>query len=99
MLEKVIKNTTTIPKNGVLLLIKSYQKTLSPDHGIFSYKHPYGYCKHTPSCSEYSYQAISKYGIIKGGLKSTKIVRLEPFHPEKHKSSKIKLKLDKQPNF
>lgn len=69
-----------MPRKAVLFLVKSYQKTLSPDHGFFSYKYPHGYCKHFPSCSEYSYQAVEKYGVIKGGIKSAaRIVKCNPY--------------------
>ncbi|MFA6027380.1 MAG: membrane protein insertion efficiency factor YidD [Patescibacteria group bacterium] len=62
-----------------LKAISLYQKTLSPDHGWFSETTPYG-CKFHPTCSEYSYQAIDKYGIIRGGLLSTKrVLRCHPF--------------------
>lgn len=62
-----------------LKLIKIYQKTLSPDHGIFSSVTSYG-CKFHPTCSEYSYQAIAKYGIIKGGFMGFKrLLRCHPF--------------------
>ncbi len=54
----------------VLKILKIYQKTLSFDHGIFKYMFPNGYCKFHPTCSEYAYLAIEKYGIIKGGIKA-----------------------------
>lgn len=60
-------------KQIVLGLIRLYQKTLSFDHGymgkVFPNNRP---CKFTPSCSEYSYQAIEKYGLFKGGKLSLK---------------------------
>jgi putative component of membrane protein insertase Oxa1/YidC/SpoIIIJ protein YidD len=49
-----------------LLLIRGYQKTFSPDHGFLSGKYPNGFCRYTPTCSEYTYQAVEKYGIIRG---------------------------------
>lgn len=68
-------------KKLILFLIKIYQKTLSPDHGVFSYKYPNGYCRFYPNCSEYSYQVIDKYGIIKGIYLSIKrISRCHPFN-------------------
>lgn len=68
-------------KKGVIAFIKLYQKTLSPDHGVFKHKHPYGFCRFYPTCSDYSIQAIDKYGIIKGGLKSAwRILRCNPFN-------------------
>ncbi|MCB9803072.1 membrane protein insertion efficiency factor YidD [Candidatus Nomurabacteria bacterium] len=64
----------------LLKLIRLYQKTLSPDTGWFSYQHPVGYCKFRPHCSEYSYQAIEKYGIFKGTIKAfLRIVRCHPW--------------------
>ena len=39
-------------------------------------------CRFEPSCSRYTYQAIDKYGVLKGswlGLK--RILRCHPFNP------------------
>ena len=65
----------------VLKLIRFYQKTFSPDHGRFSLIHPWtGVCKFQPTCSEYAYQAIVKYGLLKGGFKAIKrILRCHPW--------------------
>ncbi|MFA6099154.1 MAG: membrane protein insertion efficiency factor YidD [Patescibacteria group bacterium] len=64
-----------------LAIIRVYQKTISPDHGIFAYKHPYGYCRFQPTCSEYAYQAIEKYGLIKGFFLATKrVLKCNPFN-------------------
>ena len=55
-----------------LLLIKIYQKTISPDHGYFPILRILGQCRHEPTCSQYTYQSIEKYGALKGiglGLK------------------------------
>ena len=39
-------------------------------------------CKYYPTCSEYSKQAIIKYGILKGGFLGLKrILKCHPFHP------------------
>lgn len=57
-----------------LLLIRLYQKTISralPPS-----------CRFTPSCSVYGYQAIEKYGLLKGGWMAVKrISRCHPFNP------------------
>jgi len=61
-----------------LFLIKIYQKTISPDHGVFKIRQ-WG-CRFYPSCSVYLYQAIEKYGVLKGikiGFK--RIIRCHPF--------------------
>ncbi|MFH0856993.1 MAG: membrane protein insertion efficiency factor YidD [bacterium] len=65
----------------VLKIIKIYQKTLSFDHGIFKYLYPHGYCRFKPTCSEYAYESIEKYGIIKGGLKALwRVLRCNPWN-------------------
>lgn len=67
-------------KKALLKLIRFYQKTLSPDHGLFSFlRGSYG-CRFVPSCSEYTYQAIEKYGILKGAyLGLRRILKCNPF--------------------
>ncbi|MDO8506993.1 MAG: membrane protein insertion efficiency factor YidD [bacterium] len=68
-------------RKPALFLIRLYQKTLSPDHGPLKAKFPYGYCRFQPTCSEYTYQAVEKYGIIKGGAMGTwRILRCNPFN-------------------
>ncbi len=62
-------------------LIRVYQKTLSFDHGLLKFMYPNGYCRFTPTCSEYTYQAIEKYGIVKGvWLGSKRVARCNPWH-------------------
>lgn len=54
-------------KKIVLWIIRIYQKTLSLDHGYLGKILPnYRGCKFTPTCSEYTYEAIDKYGVFKG---------------------------------
>ena len=53
-------------------LIKIYQKIISP---LFPPS-----CRYYPTCSEYSVQAIKKYGVFKGLIKSIwRILRCNPF--------------------
>lgn len=60
-------------KKILLFLIKKYQ--LIP--GNFHYQ-----CRMTPSCSNYAYQAIERFGAIKGGLLSIKrILKCNPWGP------------------
>lgn len=66
-------NLLTLPRYLCLLIIKAYQRWLSP--GIAQ-----NVCKYYPTCSHYGYQAIYKYGLIKGGwLTIKRIARCNPF--------------------
>lgn len=56
------------PQNIGLILIRIYQKTLSTDHSFWARPERFRVCIYSPSCSEYTYQAITKYGLIKGGI-------------------------------
>jgi len=70
-----------LPRKIILFFIKIYQKTISPDHGIFKTKHPYGYCKFYPTCSQYSYEVIKKRGILVGVSKAIwRILRCNPWN-------------------
>lgn len=58
-----------------IFLIKMYKKTISPIFYFFGIR-----CKYYPTCSEYTKQAIEKYGALKGcylGLK--RILKCNPF--------------------
>ena len=68
-----------------MFFIKIYQRTLSPDHGPFSFLFPEGFCRYHPTCSEYAYQAIDKYGMLKGSAMSFwRILRCNPFSKVGH---------------
>ncbi len=62
------------PKAILLGVIRLYQITLSrllPPA-----------CRFTPSCSQYSYEAIARHGAIRGiGLAIKRITRCHPFNP------------------
>ncbi|MBI2122215.1 MAG: membrane protein insertion efficiency factor YidD [Candidatus Sungbacteria bacterium] len=64
----------------VCVAIYAYQRTISPDHGIFgdffgSYR-----CKFSPSCSAYAASAIRQYGLLNGFMASSKrILRCNPW--------------------
>lgn len=57
-----------------LFLLRVYKRFISPALPPS--------CRFTPTCSEYAYEAIERYGFLKGawmGLK--RIVRCNPFNP------------------
>jgi putative membrane protein insertion efficiency factor len=59
-------------KRLLLGAIRFYQRFISP--GLPSA------CRFYPTCSEYGYQAIAKYGIIRGGgMAIWRILRCNPF--------------------
>ncbi len=84
-MKKLFKFLSYQIKLAVLLAIKLYQKTLSFDHGPLAKIFPFWGCKFYPSCSQYTLQAISKYGVIKGswlGLK--RLIRCHPWSKGGH---------------
>ncbi len=75
MLEKL----KTLPRKPLLYLIRIYQKTISPDHGYLKIFFPNGYCKFSPTCSDYGYKAIEKYGLVKGvPMAAWRVLRCNP---------------------
>ncbi|MGC8855411.1 MAG: membrane protein insertion efficiency factor YidD [Anaerolineae bacterium] len=63
------------PRLLLLALIRFYQMTVSPAL-------PANTCRFYPSCSHYGYQAIYKYGVIKGSLMAAwRVLRCNPFNP------------------
>lgn len=69
-----------MPRYFVVKMIEIYQKTLSFDHGPMKILFPHGFCRYTPTCSEYGKTAVKKYGIIKGGLMAGwRVLRCNPW--------------------
>ena len=74
-----MKTLIEIPKKIALLLIRVYQKLFSFDHSFWANPKVVRVCVFHPSCSEFTYQAIEKHGLIKGCiLGSVRIVRCNP---------------------
>lgn len=65
----------------VLSLIRFYQKHLSFDTGILKWLFlTERTCRFEPRCSEYTYQAINKYGILRGAwLGLRRILKCSPW--------------------
>ncbi|MBW6465851.1 MAG: membrane protein insertion efficiency factor YidD [Brevefilum sp.] len=65
----------TLPRWLLLLLIRAYQAIISPAI-------PADTCRFYPTCSHYSYQAVYKYGALKGSWMAVKrVARCNPFNP------------------
>ncbi|MBN2246880.1 MAG: membrane protein insertion efficiency factor YidD [Candidatus Aminicenantes bacterium] len=61
-------------KKIVLCLIRGYKKYISPLLGQ--------HCRFYPTCSQYTLEAIEKYGLAKGFfLGAKRILKCHPFHP------------------
>jgi len=62
-------------KKILIKVLEFYKKSISPwfeAHGV--------HCKYEPTCSEYTKQAIEKYGAIKGTLLGIRrILKCNPF--------------------
>ena len=57
----------------LLLLLRAYQYTLRPLLGAN--------CRFYPSCSDYSREAIERYGALRGSwLAARRIARCHPYH-------------------
>jgi hypothetical protein len=75
-----MKRIFNLPKNFVLFLIRIYQKFLSFDHSFWARPEIYRVCIHYPSCSQYTYESISKFGLIKGVIMGFfRVLRCNPF--------------------
>ena len=60
-------------KKVFLALIRFYQKHISPCTPPC--------CRFIPTCSQYAYEAISKYGVLKGGVLALwRLQRCNPFN-------------------
>ena len=60
-------------KKILLSLISFYQRSISPNTPAS--------CRFRPTCSAYAYEAIQKYGAIKGGwLALKRLLRCHPFY-------------------
>ncbi len=66
---------SNLPRLALLAFIRLYQKTVSRTL-------PADTCRFYPTCSHYGYQAIFKYGTLKGGWMAIhRIFRCNPFNP------------------
>lgn len=63
-----------VPRYILLVPIRLYQWLISP---LLPPS-----CRFYPSCSRYSYEAVDRYGLLKGGaLSARRILKCHPFHP------------------
>lgn len=61
-------------KHSAIAVIHVYQRFMSPFTGTS--------CRFYPSCSEYSIQALQKYGFFRGCFKTfARLFKCHPYHP------------------
>jgi len=67
-------------KKLLIYFIELYQKYFSPDHSPRGkIKHPHGYCRFYPTCSQYAKESLEKYGVVKGLIKGLwRVMRCNP---------------------
>ena len=61
-------------KHLLLCLLRGYKKVLSPLLGR--------HCRFEPTCSEYAYGAIHRFGALRGSwLAFVRLLKCQPLHP------------------
>lgn len=64
-----------LPRTALLGLIRLYQLT-------FSRLMPVNTCRFYPSCSRYGFEAVQKYGVVRGSFMAAwRVLRCNPFNP------------------
>lgn len=72
LIARLIDALRRLLARAILFAVRFYQSAISPLHGPC--------CRFTPTCSEYCVQAIQKYGIVKGLLKTAwRVLRCAPW--------------------
>ncbi len=60
-------------KAVALGLIRTYQRWVSPAFGSV--------CRYEPACSQYAYEAVERYGVIRGIVMAVRrLARCHPWH-------------------
>jgi uncharacterized protein len=68
------RKVINLPRIALLGLIRIYQASIARTL-------PRDTCRFYPSCSHYGYQAVYKYGVIKGGaMAAWRVMRCNPFN-------------------
>jgi len=67
-----VRRLFRLPAEGMILLVRLYQATLSPLLG--------GQCRFQPTCSQYFIEAVTRRGAVRGSLMGLwRILRCHPF--------------------
>ncbi len=59
-------------RRPILALIQLYQVAISPGRPLA--------CKYQPTCSHYGHEAVARYGVLSGGIRTAwRLLRCNPF--------------------
>lgn len=78
-MRNLLHNIWHLPRNLIVVGLRVYQLTFSPDYGPLRHLYTYGYCRHSPSCSMYAIDMVKRRGALIGGLLAAK--RVLTCHP------------------
>lgn len=78
-----LRFAASLPARGLLLLIRLYQKTLSPALPVI-FGPSFG-CRFAPTCSHYAAEAVQTHGALAGSaLALVRLLKCTPLHPGGH---------------
>jgi putative membrane protein insertion efficiency factor len=80
IIKKIFITIYKLPLYASIGLIRIYQFFLSTDHSFWARPDLFRICTYQPSCSEFTRQAILKFGLIPGSILGLKrIIDCNPF--------------------
>lgn len=78
-----LRFVASLPSRALLLLIRVYQKTLSPTLPVI-FGPSFG-CRFAPTCSHYAAEAVQTHGALTGSLLAiVRLFKCTPLHPGGH---------------
>ncbi len=79
-MKKIFITTIKAPRYITAVIIRIYQFLFSTDHSFWARPDIFRICTYYPSCSEFTRQAVLRYGVILGGIMGLKrIIDCNPF--------------------
>lgn len=72
--QKVLRALASLPASVVVVLLRLYQRLVSPLYGPS--------CRFYPSCSQYALLAVQRHGVLRGTrLAAWRLLRCNPWNP------------------
>ncbi len=57
-MRKLVHHILWLPAYALIGVVRIYQLTLSPDHGLARHFFRYGVCRHSPTCSQFAVEQL-----------------------------------------